>query len=194
VVARAHWLESQADFTSFTGAAFPTMDVTIPALATVQRVIFSIACAGVQSSAATNDYRQVQGVYLLNKIVIDYPGRPLHTLHDEKLIVPASTHALFDASLLTGGVTNRFFYALYQGGDRIQWLFRVDPVRPIQGRIHNVRGREFRRRAETQGPLLLDTVNLRSVGSDLHSQRFTLRTSPAHNSIPITECRPEPTP
>jgi hypothetical protein len=118
VVARAHWLESLVDFTSFTGAAFPTMDITIPAFATVQRVIFSIACAGVQSSAATNDYRQVQGVYLLNKIVIDYPGRSLHTLHEEKLIVPASTHALFDASLLTAGATNRFFYALYQGGDR----------------------------------------------------------------------------
>lgn len=114
----ARWTTVAANGQIGVGGALPDCSVDIVPKGTIQRVLFSMVCSGAATSDGTLGYKSFQGIYLLNKIIYRYPGRPDHSLHESQKIIPMSTSAMFDSTQVPPPVgQNRLFYSHYYAGD-----------------------------------------------------------------------------
>lgn len=114
----AHWDLTGLDSSGNTDTGIPSSSVTIPALSNIQRVIFHMCVGGIQDSKESHDYQSIAGLYLQLTFWIRTVQHGLHKLHESQNAIPASLAALFDNSLGLPGTQTRYFYALYNAGDR----------------------------------------------------------------------------
>jgi hypothetical protein len=102
----------------YTDAALTSPRITVPAGATIQRVVFHMAVAGVAVSTNDGAERDIQGLFLRNNMFVKHHGDVFQQIHEEYSIIPVSTSAFFDSGAIPGIQQNRFHYGLYQAGDR----------------------------------------------------------------------------
>jgi hypothetical protein len=102
----------------YTGDSMPMLVQPIPPYANIARVIFHMVVGGSRDSAESGDFRQPQGLFLFNNIYVQTALDPGHRIYESYDIVPVQFATLFDSSLDPISLTNRYFYGVYQAGDR----------------------------------------------------------------------------
>jgi hypothetical protein len=115
----AKWVFNSSNGTSPMGSALPDCAVVVPALGTIQRIVFNCAVTASVTAPANPGYSGPQGIYLLNRIYVSETGRADHTLHESWDDVPIKPFAIFDSTQVPPPVgINRIYNAVYSAGDR----------------------------------------------------------------------------
>jgi hypothetical protein len=114
-----HWVSDSLDSSTLTGRGITRLSVPVPAFATIQRVIYTMACGGAKDSLESGNFKEIAALFLQLTIRVRTVFASDHTIHESGAIVPVSAYSLFDTSLgLPGLQPGRYFYGVYGAGDR----------------------------------------------------------------------------
>jgi hypothetical protein len=115
----AKWVFSSLNGAIPTGTALGDCAVVVPALGTIQRIVFNCVATASVTAPSTPGYSGPQGFYLLNRIYVSETGKADHNLHESWDDVPIKPFAIFDSTQVPPPVgINRIYNAVYSAGDR----------------------------------------------------------------------------